>query len=105
MTELTEVLYWVGKFAQWWFAGFVLRMLYVAKDRGQIKVEDLMEALVLGIVGPFLFVIWLIWKGMEFVSALNNALLQHRDRVLWRSKRKKTEHILYGKNTDKDSGN
>lgn len=89
---------WTELGLMWYGVGLLLAIPIYALREGIVKVNDLPAILLLGGVGP----IWLLITLLELLKKLFD---RHKEIVLWRSHKKKTEHILYGDKEDDNSSN
>ncbi len=85
----------------WYISGLILTLCGIAIDniRGQeieIRVDDIIYNLKNAAFGPLLLFMVLIYIAEKVDDFLKNK----RDKVLWRNKRAKTKHILFGKKDD-----
>ena len=85
----------------WYLIGAILILIGIAIDniKGreiEITVDDLVYNLKSAMLGPLLLFLVLVW----FLEKIDNILKNKRDKVLWRNKRAKTKHILFGKKDD-----
>lgn len=72
----------------WHIIGIILSILVHAKKKEVIKVGDLGVIGLMGVLGP----LWLVILLLENVGKLYGA---NKDTILWQSRRKKTESVLY----------
>ncbi len=101
--ETLTLLNWVQIAACWYGLGIATILLARIIANGELRVRDVDDCLKLGLCGPLLYVFALLQGIYNLLSKIQDVLTNHKDKVLWRSKRKKTEHILYGKSdTEED---
>lgn len=102
MDHLT-LLEWVELASSWYGLGIATILLTRIFTNGELRVRDIDDASKMGLVGPLLYVFALFSGIGTIFSKIQDILTNHKDTVIWRSKRKKTEHILYGKSdTEED---
>ena len=93
--------------AEWYTSGIILSficMLYsinISKTLDEVKVHNVQELFMLALAGPLMILFMLCWLFFELFGKLKKELSQHKDVVLWRSRRGKTKTVLYG-NKDED---
>ena len=96
-TTALTLLDWVKIALTWYGLGIATILVTRTVSNGELRVRDIDDCLKLGLAGPLLYV-FAICSGIHTVCCkIQDVLTNHKDKVLWRSKRKKTEHILYGK--------
>jgi len=102
MDHLT-LLEWVELASSWYGLGVATILLTRVFTNGELRVRDIDDASKMGFAGPLLY-LFALCSGIHTICCkIQDVLTNHKDTVLWRSKRKKTEHILYGKSdTEED---
>jgi hypothetical protein len=73
----------------WLVLGTPLGVVTFGRERGIIRVGDIMTIAVMSLGGP-------VWLLVILYDVLNKYLERRKDIVLWRSHTEKTKHILYG---------
>jgi len=88
---------WLEYAAIWYVIGLPLAVLVYARKYGIIRVGDLNSILLLGGLGP-------AWLLVILFDTLTSWLKTKKNTILWRSRAKKAEHILYGDNGEDKNG-
>ena len=80
----------------WHCIGIVLATFVYARKHEIIKIEDLSVIALMGVLGP----LWFLIALLEFVGKF---YVNQKDTVLWKSRRKKTQDILYSKDDEQEN--
>jgi len=88
----------LGYAAIWYTVGLPLAVILYGYKNGIIRIGDLGTILLLGGLGP-------AWLLVILFDILTSWLKTNQNVILWRSRAKKTEHILYGDDKEEDSRN
>lgn len=82
----------------WYLIGYILYLSKIAFTKGEITVRDIKESFGPAIGGPILVVIQTIIILSRVIDIIGIFLDSHENRVIWRSKKNRNKHILFGDN-------
>lgn len=98
--ETLTLLDWCKVFLVWYLIGIVTIIASAIIKEGELRVRDIDESIKMGLFGPMLYVGYFLGFLFRTCEKIQDLLTNHKDKVLWRSKKKRTEHILYGDKHD-----
>ena len=105
--NLNEIIYWTEVSIAWYLSGMLLLIGRIVILKGELSVKDIKESFGSALAGPLLIVGYIFVTTILTISAIIDKislfLSRHENHVIWRSKKNRNKHILFGEdNNDKN---